>query len=223
MQKRQILINAGMSVVQILVATGAFLYLYRFLLTTIGVEGLGIWSLVLASTSISQVANMGISGGVVKFVAKYFAREERENLHGVIQTACWSLTIVAGLALIIAYPLCSLGLSYVMPATRLPAALAILPYALLAVWITMSGSIFQSSLEGFQRNDLASISQVAGNLMYLALCLLMVGRLGLGLIGLAWARVLLSLFLILLNYHFLKKCLPSFSFLPLRWEKRLFK
>lgn len=223
MQKRQIIINAGMSVVQILIVTGTFLFLYRFLLGTIGVEGLGIWSLVLASTFITQFANMGISGGVVKFVAKYFARGEQDNLYGVIRTGWLSLVAIAGGAMIFAYPCGVYGLSYVMPATRLPAALEILPYALIALWITMTGSVFQASLEGLQRNDLGSLAQVTGTLTYLFLCLFMVGGLGWGLVGLAWARVCLSVFQTFLNYYLLKRCLPSFSFFPLRWEKRLFK
>jgi len=68
MQRRQILINAIMSVVQIVVIGIVLFILYRFLLNTIGVEQLGIWSLVLATTSVTQIASFGLSGSVVKFV-----------------------------------------------------------------------------------------------------------------------------------------------------------
>lgn len=221
MQKSQIFKNAGMSTVQILIVTGSVFFLYRFLLETLGAEGLGIWSLVLASTSLTQAANMGISGAVVKFVAKYFTRDDQENINGIIQTALSSLAVAIGLALIIAYPLCTYILSKVMPSSRLPAALAILPHALFAIWIMMTGSVIQSGLEGIQRNDLGSISQVIGTLVYLVLCLLLVRRQGL--VGLAWAKIIQNFFLVFLNYIFLKKSLPSISLFPLKWEKRLFR
>ena len=221
MQKRRIFINACMSTVQIVVITVTIFYLYRFLLQTLGVDALGIWSLVLASTSITQIANMGLSGGVVKFVAKYFALGELENLNGVVQTALWSLAAATGMLLIFAYPLCAYGLSWVIPASNLPTALAILPYALIAVWLLLTGSVIQSSLDGIQRNSLGSVSQVTGTLLNLVLCLLLVKKLGL--MGLAWAKIIQNLFLIFINYIFLKRCLPSISFFPLKWEKRLFR
>ncbi len=66
MQKRQILINALMSIVQIIIISVVLFILYKFLLKTIGVEQLGIWSLVLATTSVSQIANFGLSGSVFR-------------------------------------------------------------------------------------------------------------------------------------------------------------
>ncbi len=86
MQKRQILINAFMSIVQIIIISAVLFILYKFLLNTIGVEQLGIWSLVLATTSVSQIASFGLSGSVVKFVAKYIAKEDEKSVSEVIQT-----------------------------------------------------------------------------------------------------------------------------------------
>ncbi|MGC8744981.1 MAG: polysaccharide biosynthesis C-terminal domain-containing protein, partial [Verrucomicrobiia bacterium] len=60
--------------IQIISVGIALFFLYRFLLKTIGVEQFGIWSLVLSTTSIIGAANLGISGSIVKFVAKYIAR-----------------------------------------------------------------------------------------------------------------------------------------------------
>ena len=79
MQKRQIILNAIMSFIQIMVISGVLFILYKFLLNTIGVEQLGIWSLVLATTAVTQIANLGLSGSVVKYVAKYIARKENHK------------------------------------------------------------------------------------------------------------------------------------------------
>ena len=103
-QKRRVFINATMSIVQIILVSGVFFFLYRFLLKTIGVEQLGIWSLVLATTSITQVVNFGLSGSVVKFVAKYAARGEDRNISAVIQTAAISLGLITGFLLLAGFP-----------------------------------------------------------------------------------------------------------------------
>ncbi|MGC8888266.1 MAG: polysaccharide biosynthesis C-terminal domain-containing protein, partial [Verrucomicrobiia bacterium] len=105
MQKRRVFINAIMSLVQIVLVAGVLFFLYRFLLKTIGVEQFGIWSLVLSTTSVLQVANFGLSGSVVKFVAKYMAREEYNNVSEVIQTAVISIALIVGFSLILWFPL----------------------------------------------------------------------------------------------------------------------
>ena len=51
-QKQQIFRNTGMSVAQAVVSGGILFVLYRYLLSTIGVEQIGIWSIVLAITAV---------------------------------------------------------------------------------------------------------------------------------------------------------------------------
>ena len=155
MQNRQIIINAIMSVTQIVVISAVLFILYRFLLATIGIEQLGIWSLVLAATSVTQIANLGLSGSVVKFVAKYVARGEDENISRIIQTAALSVAAFVGLVLLIGYPVAKGVLGLVIADESLPIALSVLPYALLALWLMIVTSIFQAGLDGY----LASLSK----------------------------------------------------------------
>ncbi|TET78567.1 MAG: hypothetical protein E3J41_04305, partial [Candidatus Cloacimonadota bacterium] len=96
MRKRQVLINAITSVVSIFMVGVVFFILYRYLINTIGVEQLGIWSLVLATTSVTQIANFGLGTSVIKFVAKYVAREEDKRVSGIIQTAALSVGAFVG-------------------------------------------------------------------------------------------------------------------------------
>ena len=91
MKTRRIFKNARMAVLQVLVAGLTLFFLYRFLLNTIGVKQLGVWSLVLATSSIIHIGNLGFSGSVVKFVAKYVARQELVLAAEVIETAAISL------------------------------------------------------------------------------------------------------------------------------------
>lgn len=221
MQKQQILINAIMSIVQIVVIGVVLFILYRFLLNTIGVEQLGIWSLVLATTSVTQIANLGLSGSIVKFVAKYIARRENENVSGVIQTASLSVGLFATLILMIGYPIAKWILGLVIPPESLPSALAILPYAFLALWIMLVTSIFQAGLDGYQRIDIRSILLMGGAIIHLLLCFMLAPKYGL--IGIAYARVIQNITILLSSWFFLKRYLPSLPIFPYRWNRSLFK
>jgi len=221
MQKRQILINAIMSVIQIVVIAVVLFILYRFLLKTIGVEQLGIWSLVLATTSVTQIANLGLSGSVVKFVAKYVARGEDENISAVIQTAALSVAMSIGILLLIGYPIVKWVLGFVVPNESIPLALSILPYAFLALWILAITSIFQAGLDGYQRIDLRSILLMGGAIFHLILCFILAPKYGL--IGVAYARVIQNITIMIISWILLKKHLPLLPILPLKWTKNIFK
>jgi O-antigen/teichoic acid export membrane protein len=221
MQKRQVLINAIMSVVQIVVVSGVLFILYKFLLNTIGVEQLGIWSLVLATTSATQIANFGLSGSVVKFVAKYVARGEDSNVSGVIQTAVISLGIAVGFLLLAGYPLIRWVLGLVVSEGSLEYAVKILPFALFSLWLTMITSVFQSGLDGFQRIYIRNLLMMGGSIFYAFLCFMLTPKYGL--IGLAYAQIMNNSVILLVNWILIKKFLPVLPVIPYQWNRSLFK
>jgi O-antigen/teichoic acid export membrane protein len=210
-----------MSTVQILVISGVLFILYRFLLNTIGVEQLGIWSLVLATTAVTQIANMGLSESVVKFVAKYVARREKENVSAVIQTAALSVGIFMGFILLIGYPVAKWILKLVIPYGSLHYALAILPYALLSLWIMVICGIFQAGLDGYQRIDIRCILLMGGAVFHLLLCFILAPTHGL--MGLAYARVIQNFSILLSSWLLLKRYLPLPPIFPYKWNKDIFK
>jgi len=221
MQKRQLFINAIMSLLQIVVVSAVLFILYRFLLNTIGVEQLGIWSLVLATTAVTQIGNLGLSGSVVKFVAKYVARGEPESVSAVIQTAVLSVGVFVGFILLAGYPVAQWVLRLVVSDEFLPYALAILPYALLALWIMVITSIFQAGLDGYQRIDLRSYLLMGGAIIHLLLCFILAPTYGL--IGVAYARIIQNSAILLSTWVLLKKHVPSLPIFPSNWSKNIFK
>jgi O-antigen/teichoic acid export membrane protein len=220
MQKRKVLINAVMSIAQVIVISSVLFILYRFLLGTIGVEQLGVWSLVLATTSVIQAANFGLSGSVVKFVAKYVARREDNNVSGVIQTAVISLSVIVGLLLIIGYPLIKWIFSSVIPLSSLPLVLRILPIALFSLWLTTVTSVYQAGLDGFQRIYIRNIIIMAGSIFYAILCFILAPKYGL--IGLAYAQIINNFAVLITSLFFIKIFLPALPIVPYQWNRGLF-
>ena len=221
MQKRIISINAIMSLVQVVLVSGILFFLYRFILNTIGVEKFGIWSLVLATTSLIQVANLGLSGSVVKFVAKYIARKEDKNVSEVIQTATVSLGVIIGFVLLAGFPLIKWVLALVLSAGSISLALKILPYSLFSLWLTAITSVFQSGLDGFQRIYIRNLLVIGGSVFYALLCFLFAPKYEL--IGLAYAQVISNILILIVSWFLIKLLLPALPIVPYRWNRALFK
>ncbi len=221
MKKRQLFINAIMSVMQVVVISCILFVLYRFLLKTIGVKQLGIWSLVLAATSVTQIANLGLSGAVVKFVAKYVVWAEKEKVSALIQTAAISVSLFAGFVLFVGYYAVRWILGLVIPHGSLSYALAILPYAIVALWLMMLTSVFHAGLDGHERIDLRSLLLMGGAVVHLISCFILVPAYGL--MGLAYARVIQNFTILLISWFLLKKYLPVLPIFPYQWDKGLFK
>jgi len=221
MQKRQILINAAMSVFQIVTLSTVLFVLYKFLLQTIGVELLGVWSLVLATTSVTQIANSGISGSIVKFVAKYNAQGKHKAVSEVIQTASLSTGIFFGFVLIISYPSVKWILGLVVDKDLLSHAINVLPHALLSLWLLIITAIFQAGLDGLQRTDIRTIILMGGGIINLLLCYLLAPVYGI--LGVAYARVIQNALILLCSWLLLKKNLRSLPYVPYKININLFK
>lgn len=220
MQQRYILINAIMSVFQIVAISIVLFFLYRFLLKTIGVEKLGIWSLVLATTSFTQIANLGLSGSVVKFVAKYLARGEDENISKIIQTAAISIAGSIGLVLLAGYPLIKWVLGIVISSESLSFALEILPFSLFALWVLMIANIFNASLDGAQRIYVRNVILITGSIFYFLLAFILTPLHGLR--GLAYAQIIQNITILICSWICLKRYLSFLPIIPYQWNRKAF-
>src|SRR5258708_7643658 len=116
-EQRKVLVNITATVLQVACVGGIQFLLYRFILKELGVEQLGLWSVILASTLFFN--NMlGLTGSVVKFVAKYLALGDEKAVSGVIQTATVSLGVLVPLLMGLAYPALKFILFRVIPANQ---------------------------------------------------------------------------------------------------------
>jgi O-antigen/teichoic acid export membrane protein len=221
MKKNTVIHNAATSMLQIVVSGLTLIVLYKVLIRLIGIEQLGIWSLVLATTSMAQLAAMGITGSIVKYVAQYGASGESGKIALLIETAAISIAVIFVLVLAAAYPLAGQYLNYALPSGLRQAAVAILPHALAAYWIAMLTSVFQAGLYGSQRISWRNYLLMADSVCYLVLCYFVAGSYGL--VGLAWARVIQNLLSLVTSWVLLRKSVPGLRPLPRRWDRGVFR
>jgi O-antigen/teichoic acid export membrane protein len=221
MEKRRIVGNAVSATGQVIITGVSLFILYRYLLDTIGVEQVGIWSIVLATSSVSRIGELGLSGSVTKFVAKYCARDELVVSGHIVQTA--ALTIAGFLAgvLAISYPILSWALGFIFPDHTLMEARILLPYALASLWITSVAAVFQSGLDGCLRTDLRSLVIIFSNLLFLLAAFVFVPMYGL--LGLAWSQILQALVVLLTSWLLLRHNLSALPIIPYQWHRSLFR
>ena len=208
--------NALASLVQALVGAALLFGLYRYINGALGVERLGIWSVVLATASASRLADLGLSAGVTRFVARDRSRGMSQRAVEVIDTAALTLMVAVGALLPLLYPLISRLLPRLFHGEHLESAMEILPFALVSLWLTIVGAVFQGGLDGCQRMDLRAALVVIGQALLLLLAVVLVPRYGL--VGLAWAQIGQGLFLMAAGRWLLRRALPCLSSLPRKWS-----
>lgn len=219
--KKRISINIISTILQVIVVGIVYLFLYRFLLNSLGIEKLGVWSIILATSSIANLGNFGITSGLVKFIADYNAKEKLKDIPSLIFTALISITVLFLLIIVIIYFFGKVILSYVVEPKYFSLALEILPYSLLCLFLNAVGGIFISTLEGFQKNYiknfLFSFSSIL--LLFSSYYLLPIYQLK----GVAIAQVLQSLIILLGSLWFVIKAVPFTIFNKKNWDNKIFK
>ena len=219
--RKQLYLNAKVSVMQTIVAGLVLFVLYRYLLESIGVESLGIWSIILATTSVTRISELGLSGSVVKFVAKYRVRDEPDTACNVIQTAAISICVLIAGLIVIFYPMLLWILGFVLPANAIPIALSILPLAMFSLWVTAISSIFLSGLDGCQRIDLRGYLMIASAVFHLLITFMLVPYYGI--MGLAYAQIIQAVVLLFFSWCLIRHVLSELPLIPCKFTVNLFK
>lgn len=221
MKRRQILLNALTTFAQIACNAAILFFLYRFLVHAIGLAGLGIWSLVLATTSVVALANQGFSTSIVKFVAQYAARESPADVSSLVQTAELSLGVGVGLLLLVLYPAAKWGLALILPHANLSSAYEILPYAVASLWINVTGSVLQAGLAGHEFITECNYVDVGGSALYFILALALVPSRGL--LGLGYAQLAQAIACFLSIWSLLRRRVAGLPIIPRKWSRPLFR
>lgn len=221
LDKRRITINAGSSIIQIIVSGATVFLLYRFLLETIGPAKLGIWALVLSTSSMVQAANLGMTGSIVKHIADYDALKDKRKISLAIQTAVISIALFSFVFVVCVFPAAKYYFQFTLEDSFYHEAIEILPLALISFWIFMLIGIYQGALYGCQLIAQRNGILVADSISHLVFCVILAPYYGL--LGLAYARLIQNCLTLGITIVLLKKYVQDLPVLPCRWNNRLFK
>jgi O-antigen/teichoic acid export membrane protein len=219
-EKKRLLPNAVFAIIQVLISSVVLFLLYRFLVKQLGIEALGVWTLVMAATSLANISNLGISGGIVRFVSHYLAKGDSKSAASAVETGVISLAILVSVAGISLWLAIDWGLGWIIPAAWLPEAKALSPFSILALWFSVIGGVVHSALEGCHRSDLRSISTTVCQPLLLIGAVMLSPTLGLK--GVALAQIGQYVVWIVIGWVLLKRQIAPLPLLPFRWSKKLF-
>jgi len=218
---KRILINAVSAAVQVIVVGLMYFLLYRYLLRLLGPAQLGVWALVVSTSSIANFANFGITSGLVKFVADYRETGDNGQMNKLIFTAFISLLSFFALLIFIGYLGINLIIRLVIDPQYVGLALRLLPYALICLFINEMGGIYTSILEGFQKNYVRNIIYIGGSVCFLALSYVLVPIYGL--MGVTYAQVIQSALIFISAFIAGTVNLKGFTLFKWGWDKQIFK
>lgn len=219
--KRRITINATSAIIQVAFTAFLYFFLYKYLLNHLGIQQLGVWSLILSFSSIANLANMGLTSGLVKFVADYIAEKQDYKIGRLILTAVISLTILfISISIVIFYG-AQYFLHFVIDPKFLTIAFSILPLSLAGLCVNAVAGVFTSVLEGYQKNYLRNFIYIfSGIVMYVATILLTpVFHLK----GVAIAQIIQAVFVFLTALILIIRISPFNRFYNWKWSNQSFK
>jgi O-antigen/teichoic acid export membrane protein len=219
--KKRIALNAFTSSMQVLLAGFVYFLLYRYLLNTLGSKELGVWSLVLSTASLATMANFGITAGLVKFIAEYDAKSNRESVNRLIFTAFTTVTAFFGVLIILLYFILNQLLAKIVEPSYVSIARQMLPFSLGTLFINELGGIFTSVLDGFQKNYKRNILYILSSFIFLGGSYLLVPKYHL--LGVAYAQIAQSAFVAISAFILASGLFDAKIFTRMSWDKTIFK
>ncbi|MCD1116493.1 lipopolysaccharide biosynthesis protein [Chryseobacterium turcicum] len=218
---KKLTINALSAVLQVVFTAFLYFFLYKYLLESLGVEQLGIWSLILSFSSIANLANLGLTSGLVKFVAEYLLDEDKTKLGKLIFTSVLSMSVLFGsISLIILFFAESL-LVHIIDENFLKLALDILPFSLASLCINAISGVFTSVLEGYQKNYIRNFIYIISGIIMFGGTIVLTPEYHLK--GVAISQLLQSVFILLIAFVFTVRINPNNRLKYWKWNSQSFK
>lgn len=220
MKKSVIHKNAIFSLAQVIIASFSIFISYKYLIITLGAEKLGVWSLLLASVSILNIGNLGLSSTVVKYVAKYLVTNDSDKISKIIETSILTVFTAAVILLSVVFLLAKILLQLIVPAKYLILSLTLLPFSLINLIIILIMGIILSSLDGAQKFYVRNLILISSALLFLFLIFVLVPIFDL--FGVIYAQIAQSLFTLIVGWLLLRKEFPYLSIIPYHWNRKAF-
>lgn len=188
--------NAAWAVAQVIVSTIILFVPYYFVVRAVGVDGVGLLSLVSTMTAAARISELGLSGAVTRFLPEHLARGQTIDAAQVVVTATVALGLATGVVAIIAWPALNAILPLIIDDRLVPEARSLVPMTLLSLWLNLVSACVVMSLDGVNRADRRAQITVMSQVVFAVVAVLTIRRLGVIAIPVAQAVACGCLFLL---------------------------
>ena len=192
-------------------------FLTPFMIARLGLTGYGVWTLSLTlafSGGYGSLADLGVEGATVRFVAEATAEEDLETINSTVSTTllllCAIAAVLTPVAVLLARPLVSL---FGVPHDLHNAAVACFALVGASLAFELPSRAFVAVLEGTQRIVVFQAVELARTLLLAALFVfVLLEGWGIAALGGAWLATALCIFVV---YWFLAhRAVPGLSASP---------
>lgn len=190
---------------QVVFNTLCFFIIYALGIKYIGTEGMGLWSLTLGMISLIKLADFGLNGALIKYIAINNKKKKMKSSANLIRSGiCLILLFYSSLSLILfiqAEPF----LNLIIPGELIPSIKPIFNFMLINVVLTGISVTFLSCLDGINRIDLRSLISMISAIVTIIISFILIPKYGI--YGIVYSQIIQASILILLSlsvyfYHF---------------------
>lgn len=221
-EKISILKNVGSSWFALGVHVLTGLFLSPYILHRLGDEAFGLWILIFSLTGYYGLFDLGIRSSIVRYVAKYSATGESDQLNRLVNTAAFSYAAIGVFCLLVTLVAARyVGAIFRVPAESLQTSRWLLLMVGSSVALGFPLGVFGGILEGLQRFYLLNFTTVLSTVTRALLVVLALRR-GFGLLTIALITVSLPLLAGIMNGILAQRTL-QLSFSPHHIDRASFK
>lgn len=213
--------NIYSNIARSLVGAVLLFVVYRHLLSSLGVEKFGVWSTIIAITSILRFGNLGIYSGFLRYLPIHMANDNRKLVANYIETALITILGIFIFICPIAYFIFERLIGYIFLEKNVPEAMQIMPYALILVCISELAMTMQSAVDGVQRMEVNALIAILGQSILLVLVYLCVPQFGL--MGVIISQCIQGLFTLICTWIWLKSSVKELNSIPINWDFAILK
>jgi O-antigen/teichoic acid export membrane protein len=193
LDKLQILKNVGSSWFSLGINVLTGLFLSPFILHRLGDSAYGIWVLIFSVTGYYGLFDLGIRTSIVRYVSKFVATEETENLAKLINTSLFSYACIGVVTMLVTLAVCTfMDRLFRIPAEFHTTARLLFLMVGASVALGFPLGVFGGVLEGLQRFYIMNWTSAAASLLRTALIIIVMNH-GYGLLTVALITVALPL------------------------------
>lgn len=212
--------NIKWTVLEFLSVVCVQFFVMRYIISVLGVEALGIWSVLISTVQFAGFIGKGSSAGVGRFISIANANKNVRNIEEILSTLVYgTIPIYTLLCLILYLPLSS-GLSFFIYHKSIGSARSLLPFALMVFFFQILSTSLVSSINGIHLGHIKSKIAIIGSLIQGGLSVYLIDEMGL--IGLAIAQIANHIYLVFIIFivikvkigiSFISILIPNFSVL----------
>jgi len=214
LEKLEIVKNVGSSWFALGVNVLVGVFLSPFILHRLGDTAFGLWVLIFSITGYYGIFDFGIRSSIVRYVSKYTATHDIEEVSGLINTATFTYTFIGIASMLVTV----VGCVYIDRLFKIPPSFhSTAQFLLLMVGLSVSVGfplgVFGGMLEGLQKFYVINWTNIAAVVIRGVLIVFYLSR-GSGLLTVALITVSLPFIASLVRAAFALRALP----LTFRWK-----